>query len=221
MARSGASRSGYTGGGVFIGIGAAQARTNIQYGSLSIIDNLDEAPNRCTFTLITGAATLGQEVVITLGSVNNGERLFAGHVLTVERHLGGTPDQVRAVVSCVDYTWQLGFMKVTERYTTQSATTIAAHLIARYTSGNGFTSAGVAANLPTVDEITFTNEDLAGRLHAAGAAHRRVLVRRLHQGRPSLHHARSPQRRPAAPHADAIPRWPSTASPMRSTAARR
>lgn len=163
VARSGATRSGYVSAHVFISVGGAALTGSIKYGSLSIVDNLDEAPNRCTFRVIDSVPATGQEVIITLGSTN-GERLFAGHVLTVDEVIGGLPTQVRAAVSCVDYTWALGFQKVTKRYANQSATAIAQDLIATYAAVNGFTAAGVAANLPTLTELTYTNEDLTEAL---------------------------------------------------------
>lgn len=165
--RSGTSRSGYVTGTVFISIGGvplvpsvAGAHTGIALGSLSITDSLDEVPNRCTFRTINSVPTTGQEVIITLGSKNRADRLFAGHVLSVEEVLGGTQNQIRANVSCVDYTWQLGFQKVTARYTGQSGTAIAHDLIATYAAANGFNPGGITPDLPGLDEITFTNEDL-------------------------------------------------------------
>ena len=172
--RSGASRSGYVSSQSFISIGGTpmipptgtdpSTRVGIILDSLTITDSLDEVPNRCTFRVLNNVPMTGQEIIITLGSINNGERLFAGHLVTVDEVLGGKPTQIRADVSCVDYTWQLGFPKVTKRYTSQSATAIAKDLIATYAAVNGFTSAGVVADLPSLDEITYTNEDLTDAL---------------------------------------------------------
>src|SRR3990167_8574550 len=93
-----------------------------------------------------------------LGSTDNRERLFAGHILTVTtRYDGRLTNDVRDV-SALDYTWLLD-KKVTARYASQSATAIAAALIDSYTSG--FTTRRIAAGLELIDEITFTNEDVA------------------------------------------------------------
>jgi len=68
-------------------------------------------------------------------------------------------------VSGVDYTWQLGFKKVTAFYAESSATAIAQSLITTYAAANGFTSRNVVAGLPTVSGgITFTDEDLPNAL---------------------------------------------------------
>jgi hypothetical protein len=169
--RGGASRGGYISGGTFLMLNGTHLAFGNAFGpgasigtlldSLTITDSLDEVPNRCTFR-IKGSTFIstGWEVIITLGSKNNGERLFAGHVLDTRQIYVGTPANVQVEVSCVDYSWMLGFVLVTARYTNQSASTIVADLVMRYAAGNGFTAANVAPNLPTVEEMTFTNEDL-------------------------------------------------------------
>jgi hypothetical protein len=171
IARGGATRGGYTSGGAFVFFGGAHLgfgrlpgheaqHIGVLYGTLTVTDNLDEAPNRCTFGVNNWVPTLGWEVVLTLGSKNNLQRLFAGHIVDTNQRYALKPANLQCDVSCVDYTWQLGFALVTERYTNQSATVIAQDLIAKYGAANGFTAANVAAGLPTLDEITYTNEPL-------------------------------------------------------------
>ena len=159
VARSGATRSGYVSAFVYVSIGGSEQRSNIAIGSLTITDSLDEVPNTCRFRVIDTVPAIGQLVIITRGSAN-GPRLFAGHILTVQEVLGGKPSHVRADVSCVDFTWWLGFQKVTKRYTNWSVYVIVQDLIYTYASANGFTAIHVDQNLPGIDEITFTNEDL-------------------------------------------------------------
>ena len=61
------------------------------------------------------------------------KRLYAGFALTVQQlYVGDKPANVQADVRCVDYTWQFGFLTVTRQYRTQSASAIAADLVARY-----------------------------------------------------------------------------------------
>lgn len=159
VARSGATRSGYVSGFIFINIGGVEQRTNIGLDSLSITEGLDEVPNTCRFRVYDSVPAVGQTIVITLGSAN-GRRLFGGHILTVEELIGGKPSQVRADVSCVDFTWMLGFQKVTKRYTGWPVYVLVQDLIYTYASANGFTAINVPQTLPGIDEITFTNEDL-------------------------------------------------------------
>jgi len=75
-------------------------------------------------------------------------------------YVGDKPANVQADVRCVDYTWQFGFLTVTRQYRNLSASVIATDLVTRYAAANGFTSTAVVANLPVLDEITFTNEEL-------------------------------------------------------------
>ena len=162
VARSGATRSGYVGGLVFVSVGGLPQ--HVQIDSLEIVDELNETPNTCRFRIIgPTTVTTGLEVIITLGSMN-GQRLFAGHVLDVQQSYWAKPVNVRTDVQAVDYTWQFGFPKVTKKYAGLSATAIVQDLIATYAAANGFTGANVAAGLPTIPEITFTNEDLGEAL---------------------------------------------------------
>jgi len=164
VARSGATRSGYVGGGAFIAVGGLPATGDVKLGTLEIVDELNETPNTCRFRIIGPTTiTTGQEVIITLGS-QNGLRLFAGHVLAAQQSYWEKPVNVRTDVQAVDYTWQFGFPKVTKRYANLSASAIVQDLIATYAAANGFTGLHVAAGLPTIPEITFTNEDLGEAL---------------------------------------------------------
>jgi hypothetical protein len=169
--RGGASRGGYVSSRVFISIDGVHvgfggtpgdAHVGTLIGSLSIRDELDEVPNTCTFRVNGTVAATGGEVVVTLGSKNSVSRLFAGFALTVQQlYVADRPANVQADVNAVDYTWFFDFPKVTKHYRSLSASAIAADLVASYAAGNGFTAAAVAPNLPQLDELTYTNEDLA------------------------------------------------------------
>jgi hypothetical protein len=177
IARGGATRGGYVSSAVFITIGGVQvgtirdspSGTSRHFGtlvdSLSISDTLNETPNTATFRIAGWVPPQGAEVVMTMGSVNRIARLFAGFALTVRQlYVGDDPRNVQAEVRAVDYTWQLGFTHVTGRYTNQPASAIAADLVTRYAAVNGFTGKAIAANLPVVDDITYTEEDLPAAL---------------------------------------------------------
>jgi len=170
IARGGATRGGYVGSHAFIAIdgthvgfggtpGSAHVGTIIE--SLSITDELNESPNTCQFRVNGMVPNAGAEVRVLLGSKNAGAPMFAGFALTVaQRYAAGKPANVQADVHCVDYTWLFGFVQLTKAYRNQSASTIAADLVATYAAANGFTGAGIVKGLPTIDQITFTNEQL-------------------------------------------------------------
>lgn len=167
--RMGASRMGAHSARVFVAIGGVQYATgrltaakSIDAGTLSITGVQGQTPNTCTFVARGFAPTVGQDVLITLGSLNNTTRIFAGQILNVTQTYVGAPANATFSVSAIDYTWLLQRRKVLKKYTNQSATAIAVDLIASFASG--FTTVGVAAGLPVIDEITFTNADLPSAL---------------------------------------------------------
>lgn len=167
LARGGATRGGYVSGQVFIKYGGVQygwgkdGAQGVLIGSLSITQELDETPDTCRFTVNGGVPSIGDEVILTLGSKNATMPLYAGYGLTVtQTYVGDRPANVQAAIACVDYTWQLGFVLVTAQYRNLSAGAIVQDLVSRYAGANGFTATAIDPNLTTLDEITFTNEDL-------------------------------------------------------------
>src|SRR3990167_1206617 len=146
-ARFVATRFGYHSAKWFLTIAGVQRRGNVEQGTLVITDALDEVPNTLHMSVVGITPTKGQEVIVMLGSTDNRERLFAGHILTVTtRYDGRLTNDVRDV-SALDYTWLLDKQTVTARYASQSATAIAQDLIENYTSG--FTTRRIAASLET------------------------------------------------------------------------
>lgn len=167
--RCGASLSGSHSARLFVSIagthyatGRSDASKFIKSGSLTITDVLDQTPNTCQFTVKGFLPTDGQEVIITLGSKNNLTRLFAGYINNASQGYIGTPINGEHQISAIDYTPLLNRRKVVKRYTNQTATAIAQDLIATYVSG--FTSVNVQAGLDTLDEISFTNQDMTDAL---------------------------------------------------------
>src|SRR5262245_51831607 len=171
VARCGATRSGYHGpkafisiGGVHYGTAPATAGQVVVQDSLTITDIPDESANTCQFTARGFTPTVGQEVIITLGSKNNSTRMFAGNILTVEQvWLSDRPANIAYHVNAIDYGDLLNFVTITGRYNNNTASGIVADLIL-HVSSYGFTAKNVQAGLPVLDEITFTFEPLATAL---------------------------------------------------------
>ena len=171
VARAGATRSGYVSSAVYFAFDgvplappAGQPHVGVLLDSLSITDVLDETPNSCRFRTNAFVPPAGSEVHVRLGS-KQAAPLFAGFALDVQQlYVGDKPANVQAEVSAADYTWFLGFLKVTKQYRSMSATAIAQDLVATFAGMNGFTSNNVAVNLPYLDEITYTDEDLPNAL---------------------------------------------------------
>jgi hypothetical protein len=162
VARSNATRSNYHAPTLFALIGGVHRATGKAVASYLVEDlTIDETrgrANTCRFTAKGWIPTVGMDIVLTLGSRNNLERLYGGQLLTVDQGYVGTPANAEYHVSATDYTWGLNRRKVTERFLSKSATTIVQTLMAAYAPT--YTTRHVEAGLESIDEITFTNEDL-------------------------------------------------------------
>lgn len=159
VARSDATRSNYHSPKCFVSINGTFRESGVKYDTIVVDDVLNEVANTATLNVDTAVApAAGQEVIITLGSKNNRTRIFGGYIVNQTLTYEGVPSNAIYQLALVDYTWQLNKRKVNRRYTNESATAIAVDLIESFTTG--FTTANVAVELATIDEITFTNEDV-------------------------------------------------------------
>lgn len=139
--------------------GRSDENAKVLYGSLTVVDIINETPNTCTFRAKGFTPEVGQRVIVALGGVTNPSRLFAGTILTCKQSHVGSPENAIFDVSCADDTWKLGQVKVTIRYLSMSATDIAIDLIDTYAPD--FDTTDIEAGLDDIDEITFTNETLS------------------------------------------------------------
>jgi hypothetical protein len=174
VARSGATRSSYILGRPVVVLGGVPtggaSPMRVLVASLAVQDLLNETPNTCTFTVTGQKPAIGAEIVMTFGTANNVARFFAGNILRMQQvYVGQKPANIQYQVEGIDYTWGLNQRLVTARYQSQSATTIARDLLARWAPA-GYTGA-ITDGLPQLDEISFTNaplmdamKQLAGRI---------------------------------------------------------
>lgn len=170
VARLGATRLNYHSPKVFVSIAGVQYATarltdaeKVLDGSLTITDTLNATPNTARCLVKGFLPTEGQEVIVTLGSINNLNREFAGSILSLTHSYVGTPANYQRDLNLIDYTWGLNKRKVTVRYTSTTVGVIAADLVATYASGYTLQiDADIAA--VTIDEITFTLQDLTACL---------------------------------------------------------
>jgi hypothetical protein len=176
MAQGGVMRGGSSRGNVhsmqtFVAIAGVQyaaARAvdaqQVDNDTLTITETEGQTPNTCWFRVRGFQPTDGQDVVITMGSINNLDRTFAGTILSDTHGYVGSPANGNDAVNLVDYTWQLTRDTITQRWTNESGTVIAKAIIAH--ANRGFTSLLVEAGLPTLDEFTVTNQTHAAALGA-------------------------------------------------------
>lgn len=121
--RAGASRSGYFRAIGALSIGGTVVTTKGLKPSIRIVDELDASPNTATLT-VRGSSTFtpakGQELIIGLGNLTN--RIFAGHILTSRRRQPRRNQKKPSFeLSCIDYSWQLDWKRVTGKGWTNTA----------------------------------------------------------------------------------------------------
>jgi len=166
VARSGATRSNYIAGNTFVSIGGVPfgcGRTTagrVLDGTLAIVDVINEGANTASLTVYGAAVHEGAEVIVTLGSINNARREFAGWVLNVQQRYIGTPQFCVYDVNAIDYTWGLSRRIVSTRFASQAVATIVQTLVSTWSSGYTVVVAADAAST-MLDEITFTAQPLA------------------------------------------------------------
>jgi hypothetical protein len=171
VGRSGATRSNYVGSRTFISVGGIQrgwghrAGEGILAESLNLSDTMNATPTTLNFTARGWVPVEGQDIVITLGSINNPKRVFGGTVLsTRHRYVGDKPVLANMLydVNGIDYTWGLDRRKVSGDYKQASIAAIAASLL---TFAPGYTlwvDPDIGAAI--LDEITFTEQALSSAL---------------------------------------------------------
>lgn len=162
VARCGATRSAYTSLRLFVSIGGVQfgtapavAANHVQGdGSLTINGVLNDKPNTAQFVVKGVVPSIGQEVIMTLGSINNTSRRFAGNIISSDVKYVGTPANFETDVRAIDYTWGLGRRLVNAQFTNATVATIAASLIASYAAGYTLSVASDVGAV-VIDSISF------------------------------------------------------------------
>lgn len=169
VARLAATRLNFHSPKVFVSIGGVQyayARPGVPgvcVAGLSINDPLNEAASTASLRVRQAQPTEGADVIITLGSINNLEREFAGQIINrTVGYLAKNPSQPLNTftdLNLIDYTWGLGKRTISAQYT--ATTTVAAVVADLMTHASGYTSQ-VAADVgaEAIDQITFNDQDL-------------------------------------------------------------
>lgn len=158
VARFGATRVGYYQPTPVVTVNGVTRTSNVRLNGFTVIDLLNGTPNTATMRVWNFTPVKGQEIKVGLGGLGRSQLEFAGRILTTTQVYESAPRNVAWDLSCISYEWLLNRRKVTKRYLSQSATTIILDLMANFTSG--FTTTMVESGLPSIDEITFTNEDV-------------------------------------------------------------
>jgi hypothetical protein len=146
---------------VVITINGTTRTTSCRIDSLSITEYEGGTPNEARLRVSGFVPSYGHEIKIGIQTITPSTALvFAGHIIGIDQITeAGDAANVAYDLTCLDYTWFLNRRKVSKQYLSQSATAILQDLIDTFTSG--FTYVNVEAGLTTIDEITFTNEDVS------------------------------------------------------------
>jgi hypothetical protein len=170
VARSGATRSNYHSTKAFIAINGQQFATSAAGGagilvkSPTINDAINHTPTTAAFTTHGVAPVEGADVVVTLGSINNGRREFAGTIMSVAHRYLGKPAPANMVydASAIDYTWGLGRRKVSGLFTNTTVAAIAATLLPFMPGYTLAVADDIGAEI--LDAITFTEVSIPDAL---------------------------------------------------------
>jgi hypothetical protein len=136
---------------------------NLRIANATISQQLNHLPDTASFRVSGFTPVAGQRIDVWVGQRSPDMQLFGGRILqTTAVYEGERPALVAYDIACIDPTWLLDRKKVIWTYTGFSATAIVLSIVSGFT--RGVTTNNVAANLPVVDEIQFTNETVSDAL---------------------------------------------------------
>jgi hypothetical protein len=126
----------------------------------SITQALNEVPDTLTLRIDGKCpyALKGAEIQ-WINSEN--ELQFAGHITAVRTTYEGRAKNRVYECDCIDYTWLLNSKKVTNRYLNQPTAGILSSLVTLFAPSGYTVDTSLLTNNLTLDEITFTNEELS------------------------------------------------------------
>jgi hypothetical protein len=159
--RVGASRLNFFGPKQILSINGTLRTNSFDRLSWAVTDRGRGQGKTLSIEVFGFTPAVGQSIILGAGSLWN--YLFVGTITRV-RQTRRTLNDGRVVyaLTCADAVYDLGALKVTARYASESATTIATDLISSFATG--FTSVHVQPGLATLDEIQFTMQTLPSAL---------------------------------------------------------
>jgi hypothetical protein len=139
--------------------GGGQPGTGLRIEGAAIQHVLNDQTDTASFRARGFTPVAGQTLQVFSGDATDpAHALFGGRILETTLVYEDVKQNVAYDLQCVDPTWLLQRQLVLATYTNQSATAIVLDLVARYT--RNVTTRAVAPGLPTLDAITFTNEQV-------------------------------------------------------------
>lgn len=120
-------------------------------GSITIEDSLNEQANILNAKVRGTMPTIGQEIIVGLGSIDAVNRIFAGSITSVSQGYEASPKGTLNIfwaIQCADYTWLLNRRRPTGQFVVTSATTVILSLFSSFSSG--FDVSSVPAGLSNI-----------------------------------------------------------------------
>lgn len=161
-ARLAATRLNYYGPKILLKVNGTVRTYNFDQQTWTVTDRGRGQAKTLSVDVFGFTPAVGQEIILGGGAFTN--RLFRGTITRIRRvHTKLTEGRIVYRLSCVDWSYQLGNLKVTKRYLSTSATAIAQDLIATFAPA-GFTYAHVQTGLDVLDDFQCTMQTVPSAL---------------------------------------------------------
>jgi hypothetical protein len=148
------SRLNYYIAHVYLTINGVRKETSSLIGTLTITKRRGPDASFATFRVKGFTPTVGQSVVIGVGSLNH--RQFGGRIQRIDQPKNATVSTLLYDLTCIGYRWLLDRRLVYRTYTNTSVSGIVTDLIGRYTSG--FTTAHVTQSTTILTSVSFDGQ---------------------------------------------------------------
>lgn len=139
---------------VYLTIGGTRRETVTLLGSCRITKGRGPDGSHAILRVKTITPTVGQAVVIGIGSLNN--RIFGGVVQAVQQPKNETISTVLNDLTCVGFRWLLNRRVVVKTYENMTVDALVRSLIA--THAIGVTTGNVQSGMPTLGKVVFDGE---------------------------------------------------------------
>jgi hypothetical protein len=141
---------------VYLTIGGTRRETVTLLGECRITKARGPDGSHALLRVKTITPTVGQTVVIGIGSLNN--RIFGGVIQAVQQPKNETVSTVLNDLTCVGYRWLLDRRTVVKTYVGLTLDAIIKDLVTL--SATGLTTANVAFGMATVGTVTYNGETI-------------------------------------------------------------
>jgi hypothetical protein len=145
-------------------VGGVDRTRNVRIEAAQVAHVLNDAPDTGAVRVHGFAPVAGQLFDLYTGDRSTNSQLFGGRILETSVLYESIKKNVAYDLALIDHTWLLNRLRVLFNYQNVTATAMIIDVVSRFAPG--FTVKNVAAGLPLIDAITFTNDTVATALTA-------------------------------------------------------